>query len=235
MIDSETFSIWADWHGISEPAKVGSVTLSRRRRDRIAGFSFQDSWLERQDFRMLDPEIQPFRTVPALCGLPSFPPGAIPSTWACGSISFTSSLRKQASLFPLRGSKSSPKSAPPFWSSALIARLRTAGCTFNCDDHLRNHGFLLDSQGWRLSPGYDINPDPTGSGLALDISEADNRLSLDLVRSVASYFGLERNAAEGRLNEILGVVSRWRILARSLGISRADMETMSPAFPAQTR
>lgn len=105
----------------------------------------------------------------------------------------------------------------------------------NCDDHLRNHGFLLDSQGWRLSPGYDINPDPTGSGLALDISEADNRLSLDLVRSVASYFGLERNAAEGRLNEILGVVSRWRILARSLGISRADMETMSPAFPAQTR
>src|SRR5208283_1374008 len=30
----------------------------------------------------------------------------------------------------------------------------------NVDDHLRNHGFLYDSEqrGWRLSPAYDINP-----------------------------------------------------------------------------
>ena len=102
----------------------------------------------------------------------------------------------------------------------------------NCDDHLRNHGFLLDSQGWRLSPAYDINPDPTGSGLALDIAEADNRLSVDLVRSVSPYFGLDRNAADRRLKEILGVVSRWRVRARSLGISRREIESMSPAFHA---
>lgn len=28
----------------------------------------------------------------------------------------------------------------------------------NTDDHLRNHGFLLTSDGWRLSPLYDVNP-----------------------------------------------------------------------------
>ena len=28
----------------------------------------------------------------------------------------------------------------------------------NTDDHLRNHGFLLVSNGWRLSPLYDVNP-----------------------------------------------------------------------------
>ena len=28
----------------------------------------------------------------------------------------------------------------------------------NTDDHFRNHGFLLTSKGWTLSPAYDINP-----------------------------------------------------------------------------
>lgn len=30
--------------------------------------------------------------------------------------------------------------------------------TGNIDDHQRNHGFLREPQGWRLSPAYDINP-----------------------------------------------------------------------------
>ena len=30
----------------------------------------------------------------------------------------------------------------------------------NCDDHLRNHGFLRVSTGWRLSPAFDLNPEP---------------------------------------------------------------------------
>ena len=30
----------------------------------------------------------------------------------------------------------------------------------NDDDHLRNHGFLLDGRGWRLSPLYDVVPKP---------------------------------------------------------------------------
>ncbi len=61
MADSDGFSVWADWDGLNTPARVGAVILSRQRRGRISGFSFDDSWLERQDFRMLDPEIQPFR------------------------------------------------------------------------------------------------------------------------------------------------------------------------------
>ena len=30
----------------------------------------------------------------------------------------------------------------------------------NTDDHLRNHGFLREPGGWRLSPAYDLNPMP---------------------------------------------------------------------------
>jgi serine/threonine-protein kinase HipA len=32
--------------------------------------------------------------------------------------------------------------------------------TGNTDDHLRNHGFLRVRDGWRLSPAYDLNPNP---------------------------------------------------------------------------
>jgi serine/threonine-protein kinase HipA len=35
----------------------------------------------------------------------------------------------------------------------------------NVDDHLRNHGFLwVGSNGWTLSPVYDLNPTPTDAG-----------------------------------------------------------------------
>lgn len=30
--------------------------------------------------------------------------------------------------------------------------------THNFDDHLRNHGFLMINNEWRLSPAFDINP-----------------------------------------------------------------------------
>ena len=30
----------------------------------------------------------------------------------------------------------------------------------NCDDHLRNHGFLRMGSAWKLSPAFDLNPEP---------------------------------------------------------------------------
>ena len=41
----------------------------------------------------------------------------------------------------------------------------------NTDVHLRNHGFLLGTEGWRLSPVYDINPQPWPGGLSLNADE----------------------------------------------------------------
>ena len=32
--------------------------------------------------------------------------------------------------------------------------------TANTDDHLRNHAFLREREGWALSPAYDLNPNP---------------------------------------------------------------------------
>ncbi len=101
----------------------------------------------------------------------------------------------------------------------------------NTDDHLRNHGFLLvPGKGWVLSPAYDMNPNPDGQGLKLNVSEADNALDLDLALSVAPQFRLKRADAESRLANMRKVVAQWPKLAAALGISRREQDSMSTAF-----
>jgi serine/threonine-protein kinase HipA len=100
----------------------------------------------------------------------------------------------------------------------------------NCDDHLRNHGFLLTEKGWRLSPAYDLNPSYYGGGLSLNITEDDNSLDMDLAREVAPFFGVSEKNAETIIGEVHDAVSGWRRVASKLGISRAEQELMGRAF-----
>jgi serine/threonine-protein kinase HipA len=100
----------------------------------------------------------------------------------------------------------------------------------NCDDHLRNHGFILTGRGWQLSPAYDINPDENGMGLKLNISEEDNSLDFDLALSVSKYYGLNDTKAKAILSEIKSAVSTWRKVATEANIPRSEQELMARAF-----
>ena len=100
----------------------------------------------------------------------------------------------------------------------------------NCDDHLRNHGFILTSKGWTLSPAYDINPDEKGSGLTLNISENDNSLDFELALSVIGYFGISTIKAQEILNEVKNAVSKWQSVATKQGVSRSEQELLANAF-----
>jgi serine/threonine-protein kinase HipA len=100
----------------------------------------------------------------------------------------------------------------------------------NCDDHLRNHGFLLTSKGWILSPAYDINPDEHGMGLKLNITEDDNSLDFELALSTIDYFGIEIEKATKIIGQTKRVVSTWQQIATKYGISRSEQEDMAGAF-----
>ncbi|MCK4981320.1 MAG: type II toxin-antitoxin system HipA family toxin [Victivallaceae bacterium] len=100
----------------------------------------------------------------------------------------------------------------------------------NTDDHLRNHGFLLIPQGWTLSPAYDINPNPRGSSLSLNISMDDNSLDFELALSVAEQFRLNISQAKEQLNDIKYIVNHWREIASKFKISRHEIENMTLAF-----
>jgi len=100
----------------------------------------------------------------------------------------------------------------------------------NTDDHLRNHGFLLREGGWELSPAYDMNANPSGQGLTLNISDDDNSLDPELALSVATFFRLVAPDAERILDNMIRQIAQWRTIAVKHGMSRREQESMSPAF-----
>ena len=112
----------------------------------------------------------------------------------------------------------------------LWRRIVFSICVSNTDDHLRNHGFILTSQGWVLSPAYDINPVETGNGLKLNITENDNALDLKLALEVCIYFRLSQKKAEEIIEEVKSSVKNWRKIASKYGISNAEQELKSRAF-----
>ncbi len=103
-------------------------------------------------------------------------------------------------------------------------------CVSNVDDHLRNHGFLLEPAGWSLSPAYDMNPVPHGGGLTLNISETDNAQSLELALDVAKHFRVKVKRANEIIAVVLAAVSTWRAEATKAKIPKDQRERMAPAF-----
>lgn len=103
----------------------------------------------------------------------------------------------------------------------------------NFDDHLRNHGFLRTSTaGWSLSPAFDLNPDPRPrprelwTAIDFDNHDADP----DLLMSVAPEFRLTNEGARGILGEVSVATQEWSSIARGLGATDNDIDTMRPAF-----
>jgi serine/threonine-protein kinase HipA len=105
--------------------------------------------------------------------------------------------------------------------------------TSNTDDHLRNHAFLHIGQGWRLSPVYDLNPCPTDIKPrvhALAIDEDDPAASIETALKAAPQFGLSAARAKAIAAEVAVAVSEWRAVAKTRGVSKAQIERMSSAF-----
>ncbi len=82
--------------------------------------------------------------------------------------------------------------APKADMEALWRRIVFDILISNTDDHLRNHGFLYQgTDGWRLSPAYDLNPVPVDVKpriLSTAINEEDTTACLSIAMEVAGYF-----------------------------------------------
>ena len=100
----------------------------------------------------------------------------------------------------------------------------------NTDDHLRNHGFVLTEKGWILSPAYDLNPSIDKNGLSLNIDTENNALDFNLAKSVGEHFHLLPDQMEKITNDVFSAIRNWKEIAQEIGISRAEIEMMAPAF-----
>jgi len=89
---------------------------------------------------------------------------------------------------------------------------------------------LLGPSGWSLAPAYDMNPDPHGAGLRLNISETDNAQDLNLVRDVKHFFRVRDVRADEIIKLVSSAVRGWPAIAKKIGLSRNEQERMAPAF-----
>jgi serine/threonine-protein kinase HipA len=106
----------------------------------------------------------------------------------------------------------------------------------NNDDHLRNHGFLWDGKGWRLSPAYDIVPSPQVSlerDLAIGVGAYGRRATLHNALSEAASFGLSRNEGVAIAQAMQRKVkANWEKLCRKSAFTAAEIERLHTCFIA---
>lgn len=116
--------------------------------------------------------------------------------------------------------------------AALWRRVAFSVAIHNTDDHFRNHGLLRSHGGWRLSPVFDVNPNPdTAEERATAIAGATTRRDeLDGLVVSAPSFGLADTAARTVLAEIYAATSGWRDVAAANGVRRSECTRFEDAF-----
>jgi len=102
----------------------------------------------------------------------------------------------------------------------------------NTDDHLRNHGVVRARAGWRLSPVFDLNPDPRPgtphvTSLAGAVTSVD--AAAELRRSI-EWFGLPPAEASQIVAAVLKAVGQWSPVAARNGIPPSETVRFEAAF-----
>jgi serine/threonine-protein kinase HipA len=108
----------------------------------------------------------------------------------------------------------------------LFRRVAFNICIGNTDDHFRNHGFLLTTRGWTLSPAYDMNP-TLNNHQSLMITANTNRSDLGLLLDACEEYMLTRTTAEHIIEEVKMAMATWRIYATKLGIAKRELDFFS--------
>lgn len=115
----------------------------------------------------------------------------------------------------------------------LWRRMTFNAMTGNTDDHLRNHGFLRDRQGWRLSPAYDLNPNHEPferRNHALAFLPGESKPSLELCKDMAAFFNLDKKQVAHGLQTLGSALGQWRKTASHNGLTDSEITRKAAAF-----
>lgn len=101
----------------------------------------------------------------------------------------------------------------------------------NTDDHLRNHGFILDPNnvraGYRLSPIFDIVPHEGSDNHAIGIGTSGRESSIQNALSHASYFGLNEARAMEIVDQVADALTHFSSIAESVEMGGADIKRLT--------
>jgi len=102
----------------------------------------------------------------------------------------------------------------------------------NRDDHLRNHGFMRERKGWRLSEAFDMNPEPARARHVLTFDGHSAEPLVSTVLETADLYRLRAGRARAIVDEVHRAVATWRDEACRLGLPPAELDRMGPIFEA---
>jgi len=99
----------------------------------------------------------------------------------------------------------------------------------NTDDHLRNHGLIDSVGGWRLSPVFDVNPNPAmgetrATSIAGATTAADEWAGL---LELASACGISVVESRERIARVVTAAESWRAIANIYKISASEQQKMA--------
>lgn len=100
----------------------------------------------------------------------------------------------------------------------------------NRDDHLRNHGFIRDAQGWYLSPAYDLNPNKAKANHSINLNFNSSEPSLDVLFEAIDFLRLDWGSAAEIAKQVHQSLSAWRDVAKTFSAKNMQIDLMSPAF-----
>jgi serine/threonine-protein kinase HipA len=128
----------------------------------------------------------------------------------------------------------------------LFARMVFNIFTSNDDDHLRNHGFVLDPRlapastaagivqsGWRLSPLYDVVPRPGISHertLHLQVGAQGKLATLDNALTYFAAFMADPATALAVIRRVWGEVRQWKTVFEAMGADGILIGQVASAF-----
>ena len=114
----------------------------------------------------------------------------------------------------------------------LFRRIAFSIAVSNHDDHLRNHGFLLNGANWQLSPLYDVNPSPDNAPyLSLNINLDSSLSSFTVLLETAEFYQLTSAEAQKIILSTKETVSNnWERIAKHQSIPSWQINKMRPCF-----
>lgn len=120
----------------------------------------------------------------------------------------------------------------------LFRRMCFNALISNSDDHPRNHAVIATELDWKLSPAYDLTPNPQISeerrDLALACGDMGRYATAHNLLSQSARFLLDPDEAKAIIDDMEKIVrDRWYEIARREGVTDKDCEIIVGAFVYQ--
>ena len=111
----------------------------------------------------------------------------------------------------------------------LYRRVAFNICIGNTDDHFRNHAFLLNKEGWELSPAYDMNP-TNNMYQALLVDVNSNASSLDLLYNAHELYMLDEHTAKTIIMDVVQNMMNWESKAVDVGFTKREISYFADRY-----